>query len=113
MREQDSRDDCRLLLRPDLAVTFDNRRKIEISTTRPSPRMEAPLIRSVATLWSSSALMTSSSSPSQTVHNQAQLAFANGNDQHKNFVGARFRFRAGATSQSHHGKNRLRSCRTS
>ena len=36
-----------------------------MSTTRPSPRMEAPLIRSVATVWSSSALMTSSSSPSR------------------------------------------------
>ena len=36
-----------------------------MSTTRPSPRMEAPLIRSVATVWSSSALITSSSSPSR------------------------------------------------
>src|SRR6185312_1430351 len=36
-----------------------------MSTTLPSPRMEAPLIRSVATVWSSSALMTSSSSPSR------------------------------------------------
>src|SRR5215469_2167407 len=39
--------------------------KFMINTTRPSPRMEAPLTRSVAMVWSSNALMTSSSSPSR------------------------------------------------
>src|SRR3954471_19977186 len=34
-----------------------------INTTVPSPRIEAPLTRSVDTRWSSRALMTSSSSP--------------------------------------------------
>src|SRR5437899_986635 len=37
--------------------------KFKISTTVPSPRMEAPLTKSVATKWSSSALITNSSSP--------------------------------------------------
>src|SRR5579859_3931598 len=35
-----------------------------ISTTRPSPRIDAPLTKSVAMVWSSSDLITSSSSPS-------------------------------------------------
>src|SRR5581483_1840012 len=38
--------------------------RFRISTTRPSPRMEAPETRSVENVWSSSALMTNSSSPS-------------------------------------------------
>ena len=37
---------------------------LRIRTTRPSPRIEAPLTRSVVIDWSSSALMTNSSSPS-------------------------------------------------
>src|ERR1700722_7609099 len=39
--------------------------KFKISTTRPSPRMEAPETRSVENVWSSNALITSSSSPSR------------------------------------------------
>src|SRR5262249_16889931 len=46
--------------RPSLATTLA---MLRISTTVPSPRMEAPLTRSVATRWSSRALITSSSSP--------------------------------------------------
>src|SRR6266498_1561216 len=38
--------------------------RFTISTTRPSPRIEAPLTKSVAIVWSSRALMTNSSSPS-------------------------------------------------
>src|SRR5207302_708001 len=38
--------------------------RFRISTTRPSPRMEAPDTRSVENVWSSRALITSSSSPS-------------------------------------------------
>src|ERR1035441_4270026 len=38
--------------------------RFRISTTRPSPRMEAPETRSVENVWSSSALITNSSSPS-------------------------------------------------
>ncbi len=44
--------------------TLDHRREIQDQTTRPSPRMEAPLTRSVSTVSSSTALMTNSSSPS-------------------------------------------------
>src|SRR5947209_16454609 len=46
-----------------LPSRFTTALMLRMSTTVPSPRMEAPLTRSVATKWSSSALMTSSSSP--------------------------------------------------
>src|ERR1700682_4667795 len=39
--------------------------RLRISTTRPPPRMEAPETRSVEKVWSSNALITSSSSPSR------------------------------------------------
>ena len=38
--------------------------RFRISTTRPSPRIEAPETRSVGNVWSSKALITNSSSPS-------------------------------------------------
>src|SRR5215469_8629725 len=53
-----ARSDCGAVKRSTTAGKF------MINTTRPSPRMEAPLTRSVAMVWSSKALMTSSSSPS-------------------------------------------------
>src|SRR5208282_2132846 len=39
--------------------------RFRISTTLPSPRIEAPFTRSVEKVWSSKALMTNSSSPSK------------------------------------------------
>src|SRR5580658_7547456 len=47
-----------------LAACSTTAGRLRISTTRPSPRIDAPETRSVEKVWSSRALITSSSSPS-------------------------------------------------
>src|SRR5580700_6267527 len=47
------------------AACSTTERRFRINTTFPSPRIEAPFTRSVEKVWSSKALITSSSSPSK------------------------------------------------